>query len=273
MHWRIEAPGARIDILGTIHFGVPGAPGLPPKVIEALDGADRLYAELSSADYLGAQGAVTRLIAASILPPSKGLGSYLGEKDRAELEEILGQAQYEALARFKPWVMNLVLTQAVYAQVGLDPSQGLDVLAYSRAGKRDIQGLDSLESQMAILDAGSVEEQVEVLLDSLGRYRTGELERLCRELVEAYGKDDEAGIARLIAASEESGPPGPDAASYEKVFAARNRAWAQTMAGMLEEGGRYFVFAGAGHFVGQASVFDILADMGILQPRPPRAGH
>lgn len=273
MHWRVEAPGARIDILGTIHFGIPGSPGLPPKVAEALDGADQIYAELSSADYRGAEAAVTRLVTASILPLGKGLGSYLGEADKADLARILGQAQYDALARFKPWVMNLVLTQAVYAKVGLDPAQGLDVLAYARAGNRDIQGLDRLESQMAILDAGSTEEQVEVLVDSLSRYKSGELERLCRDLVEAYGRDDEAGIARLIKASEESGPTGPEAASYEKVFAERNRSWAQAMAGMLEKGGRYFVFAGAGHFVGEASVFDILADMGVLPRRPGQAGH
>lgn len=273
MHWRLEAPGARIDILGTIHFGIPGSAGLPTRVVEALDGADRIYGELSSADYRGAEAAVTRLITASILPPGKGLGSYLGEKDQKELVAILGQVQFDALARFKPWVMNLVLTQAVYAQVGLDPSQGLDVLVYARAGNREIQGLDSLESQMAILDAGSTEEQVGVLVDSLGRYKSGELEMLCRDLVEAYGRDDEAGIARLIKASEESGSPGPEAAFYEKVFAERNRSWAQAMAGMLKEGGRYFVFAGAGHFVGKASVFDILADMGVLPRKPGQTGH
>lgn len=269
MHWRIEAPGSTVDIFGTIHLGLPGYPGIPLRVTEAFDSADYLYGELSSTDYQSAQMVVLDLMKASLLPKDQGLDGLVSAEDKADLVSLFGAAQYSALARFKPWVMNLALVQTIYAKLGLDSAKGLDIQLYARAKDREVLGLDLLQDQVAIIGAGTVSEQAASLSDSLGRYRSGELEKLCQDLVKAYGEDDEAGMVALLAKSEEEEAVGPEGASYAEVFTKRNRSWAGKIAAMLKEGGSHFIFAGAGHFAGKDSVFDILSEQGILAP----AGH
>jgi len=267
MSWLVKSDTASIFVLGTIHVGVAPRPAFSGPVGEAFASADVLLAELGTRDYAESDQAAVKFIYDSLLPDQTSIAELLSPACRDVSVSLLGDQNFAALARFKPWVLYLSLVGTVYAQAGLDARYGLDARAYELAANREIQGLETLEEQLALLSEGSLEEQLASLEAAVPLIADGSSARELAELLVAYEADDREGVARLLASSiVESLRANPgNKESVDRIFHDRNVAWAKKLAALLDAGGDYFLFAGVGHFVGPGSVFDEMRAIGALE--------
>ncbi|HRY55826.1 MAG TPA: TraB/GumN family protein [Spirochaetia bacterium] len=267
MSWLISGERGSIYVLGTMHVGSGPRQGLSGPTAAAFAKAGTLLAELSGEDYANAGPASIRLIQASLLPDGASIEGRLSPACREVALSLVGAEGFAALCRFEPWVLSLALVQGVYAQAGLDARYGIDPLVYGLAGERPVLGLESLDAQLALLDEGSVEEQLASLEAAVPRIADGSSIQESIDLVKAYEADDRERVAALVASSiEESLRANPaDAASIDRMFGERNAAWAERLAACLERGGDYFIFAGVGHFLGEGNVFEEMHELGALR--------
>ena len=73
------------------------------------------------------------------------------------------------MAPFEPWYAAVVVTQLRLAQLGFDPSLGVESRMAADAQRRgkEIRGLETLESQLGALDSLSADAQREFLQSTL----------------------------------------------------------------------------------------------------------
>lgn len=267
MAWLIEDDDASIYVLGTIHYGIAGSPAFDDDCAKAFEQADTLIAELSSEDYARTASEAAKLVRTSALPASKTIEGSLSAACKSAAIDLLGEDAFKILVRYRPWVLSVAMLDAVIVRSGMDPSAGVDGRLYKLAGERAVEGLDTLRSQFALLTEGSDEEQIASLEASVPKLIDGSFIAETQALAAAYASDDREETARLLAASIAEGISAnpADAASYEKLLQDRNKAWARRLADKLAAGGKYFVFAGAAHFLGDGSVFDEMRALGAIQ--------
>ncbi|MDR9860283.1 TraB/GumN family protein [Treponema socranskii] len=278
MFWQIDGIDADgkpsvVYIQGTIHVGDKRLYPLAPSVVEAWNSADRIVGEISTTDWAKFQNELQNRIRESVRSAGgRRISDALTSEQKRALYSVLGKAEAEQTDLFEPWVTNLSLQSLVYTNSGLSAEQGLDgqfmLLSYRQ--NREMEGLDDLETQFDVLAFGTYDEQLVMLQDVLDDIAgANDIEQFVRKLYDAYLTDDAASLDALLKESYRTdGEPAAKAALYkayyEKTFTERNRAWAKKIAVWLSEGGTTFIFAGAGHFIGEDSVFSYLRKNGKL---------
>ena len=278
MFWQIDGVDAdgkssAVYIQGTIHVGDKRLYPLAPSVVEAWNSADRIVGEISTADWARFQNELQNRIRESVRSADgRRISDALTSDQKRALYSVLGKAEAEQTDLFEPWVTNLSLQTLVYTSSGLSAEQGLDgqfmLLSYRQ--NREMEGLDDLETQFDVLTFGTYDEQLVMLQDVLDDIAgKNEIDQYVCKLYDAYLADDVASLDALLKESYRSdGEAAAKAALYkayyEKTFTERNRAWAKKIAAWLSEGGVTFIFAGAGHFIGEDSVFSYLRKNGTL---------
>lgn len=95
--------------------------------------------------------------------------------------------------------------------------------------------------------------------------QNGQTADVYQRMFGAYLSDDRAALSRILL--EEDELEGMDAAyseAYQRViFNDRNRSWTDQIEAMLKEKNKtYFIFSGAGHWLGENTVFDMLVKDG-----------
>lgn len=267
MAWLIQDDDASIYVLGTIHVGAASPKPIDEGCLKAFRQADVLIAELSSDDYGRMALATAMLVVDSALPETESLEKRLSATCRTAAIGLLGEETYKIVIRYRPWFLSAAMIDAAMAKTGLKGDSGIDVRLYALAGARKIDGLDRLEDQLALLTAGTDEEQIAGLEAAAPKFIDGSIIEETRALAAAYDAGDRAETARLVAVSIAEGSSS-DPTSTEgvgKLLYDRNAAWARRLASALEAGGRYFVFAGAAHFLGPGSVFDEMRAIGAIE--------
>jgi len=188
--WKIEKPGASPSfLLGTIHVEDPRVLALPPKVKTAFETADTLVLELVLDE------ATVFKAAASMM--------YM---DQTDLENVLGKSLFEraaaamaaygvpqiALRRMKPWA---VLSTLMIPK----PKTGnfLDIVLYRQAVKsgKKVVGLETVEEQVGALESLSMEDQIEILRQTLDQLEA--LPRMYGTMIETYLAGDLTGLVAL----------------------------------------------------------------------------
>ena len=276
MFWQIDGVDADgkhsvVYIQGTIHVGDKRLYPLADPVVEAWNSADRIVGEISTADWAKFQNELQNRIRESVRSAGgRRISDVLTIEQKRALYSVLGKAEAERTDLFEPWVTNLSLQSLVYTSSGLSAEQGLDgqfmLLSYRQ--NKEMEGLDDLETQFDVLAFGTYDEQLVMLQDVLDDIaEENDIEQYVCKLYDAYLADDVASLDTLLKESYRIHNESADKAAlyrtyYEKTFTERNRAWAKKIAAWLSEGGTTFIFAGAGHFIGEDSVFSYLRKNG-----------
>ena len=272
MFWQIDGVDAEgkpsvVYIQGTIHVGDKRLYPLADVVVEAWNSADRIVGEISTADWAKFQNELQNRMLESLRGANgRRISAALTSGQKGALYSVLGKSEAEQTDLFEPWVTNLSLQTLVYTSSGLSAEQGLDgqfmLLAYRQ--NREMEGLDDLETQFDVLTFGTYDEQLIMLQDMLDDIAgENDIDQYVRKLYDAYLADDMESLDALLKESYQMhDEPAAKAALYRayyaKTFTERNKAWAKKIAAWLSEGGTTFIFAGAGHFIGEDSVFSCL---------------
>jgi len=266
--WRVSGPApgdGSFFLLGSIHVGRPEGVDLGAEVTEAFAACDELVVEVDLSALTPEEIAEQTAHRVS-LPDGQTLREVLSDDTYALLEAYLA-SQGVPMAdfdRLKPWAVSTFLAMLAFEEEGLQGDFGIDQQFIERAaGQWPIRGLETLESQLELLDGLSPGIQELMLEDAL--LRTQDVEAESAGLLEAWERGDEAALTQLLFGSIEENPELAE--FYEAVFFARNEAMAAKLAALRGDGKRRFVVLGAGHMLGPRGIPALLAARGFRVQR------
>lgn len=263
--WRATAPrpgDGALYLFGSVHVGGPGNLEFGPAVEAAYAAAGELVVEVDLS-LLSEEEIAQQTLAYALLPP----GQSLRDRISTETWDLLAAhmhhqgAALAALNRMKPWAATTYLAMQQFEAAGLGEEYGVDKRFIARAaGVLPIRGLETLQSQLEMLDGLSPSIQELMLADTLRRR-----EEDPSALLRAWERGDEAELQRVVFAPLEEHPEYEP--FYEALFFARNRAMTGQLAGLVGDGRRRFVVVGAGHMLGPRGIPALLAARGFRVER------
>lgn len=270
--WEIKGNNGSVYILGTLHFADKSFFPLEKNVLRTFDKADRLVSELGGLAEMQAfaedlQGIVLKNMNAD---PKKNLLHLLSKKELSVLYEQIGEDTVHQLALFNPWLLNTVVTQILLTKMGLNAIDGIDLHLIQRAKNKKIEALDTAQQQIDVLSYGSFEDQLAMLKDTIQALQEFDksLEGI-HTIRDLYLKNDRKKLSALLPElmmnTPSSFPAEKTQAYLDALLTTRNRIWAQKFDEYLQAGGITFVFAGAAHFLGDSSVFEIMRSRKLLE--------
>ena len=260
--WRIELPTPSY-LYGTIHLPDDRVTSLPQVVTEAIGSCGALFTEIPM-DMDKLMGAAQ----AAMLPKGTRLVDQVGEELYARMKAYVeGRgAKMTALDRMKPWAGTTQL-MAIDMMAQMATKQPLDMKLYAGAKKagKTVGGLETVESQLAVFETLSVEEQRNMLTATLGELekQVAEGKSPVEELIQLYLRGDEAALDKRM----NEYPLGDEALSAkikDRLLANRNGDMVDRMVEELQrhpERGAFFA-VGAAHYGGELGIVKLLRDRG-----------
>ena len=282
LFWKIQGKDgngklATIYVLGTIHVGDNRLYPIPEEILKAYGSADRIYGEISSADWERVTQETMKLmnkanVEAQIIQEERGERWFdtLTLEQQNFLYEKIGKTIVNSQKESMPWVLSTFLTDLSIAGTGLSASYSYDMHFITVSNNLGIEmcGLDDIKVQLDVLAYGDYDFQLEMLKSTIDEFLEDEqkVKDETVDLYEAYLTGDENQISNFLFEDiEKEIAEDPDMEGYyDALFVNRNKNWAETFSQLIYEGGTTFVFAGSGHFVGKDSVFSIMESKGDL---------
>ncbi len=257
--WELTGTSNRITVLGSIHFLRPADYPLAPAIRAALDQADIVLMEIDMDDLDPVASAET---VATLARDARGrtLPDLLGTQAwKAASAEARGLGlDLGPMAPFEPWYAAVMVTQLRLAQLGFDPSLGVEsrMAADARRMGKEIRGLETLESQLGTLDGLSADAQREFLQATLEE--AGEIGGMADDLIAAWKSGDVQALDADMLGSVREQPE-----VYRALILRRNEHFAEAIGDLVNDRKNYLVVVGTLHLVGPDSVLKMLARDGI----------
>jgi hypothetical protein len=256
--WEIAGAHNTIRLLGSIHFLRPGRDSLPPAVVAAVDDADVVLMELDLDD-LDQAGAQVSLQALGIDPGGRTLQALLGARDyrlAATKADALG-IDLALLQAFEPWLAAITISQIELQKLGFDSESGVErqVLRLAARDRKEVRGLETLQEQLAAMDALPPATQRAFLLQTLDD--AAEMREQIDDIVEAWKTGDVRTMESEFLDDVRKQPE-----LYRRIVVDRNRAWARKIGTLTRERTDYLVVVGTLHLVGPDSLNRMLDKAG-----------
>ena len=248
-----EAGGAPCYLFGTIHSEDPRVLALTAPTQAAFDRSAVFIMET-----IPDTQAVIRAMMAMVYTDGRGLAGVAGRPLYDQTVKALaerGMAE-EAIKDYKPWAAATLLGMP---EAGT--GEFLDIRLYKAAlaAGKHVQGLESIEEQLAVFDTLTEEDQIALLRETLEARAT--LPEVFARLLEAYLSRDLARLERLGDEYLGRGDPQLAARFRHAALEARNQHMTDRMLAYLRVGG-CFIAIGALHLPGEEGVLSRLARAG-----------
>lgn len=257
--WEITGTRNRIVLLGSIHFLRAADYPLAPAITSAFDQADVVLMEIDMDDLDPAASARTVAALAQdtrgrTLPELLGPGAWKAAS--AEAREL--GLDLAPMTPFEPWYAAVVVTQLRLAQLGFDPSLGVESRMAADAQRlgKEIRGLETLESQLGALDSLSADAQREFLQSTLEE--AGEVGDMADDMIAAWKAGDVRALDADLLGSVREQPE-----VYRALIVRRNEHFANAIGDLVNGRKNYLIVVGALHLVGPDSVLRMLERQGV----------
>lgn len=254
--WKIRGDHNAVYLLGSIHMLPPDAWPLPPAMDRAFRKAQRVVFEADLGDTVEAGLLMLQMAA---LPQGVTLSTVLPTALHQRLVTSLTRLGGDpgTLEAVKPWFAAITITGLELQSAGYDASDGIDMRLWNRAVREAKQtgGLEILAHQIEIMNNLSMNEQVELLRQSLDELEqvSSELGRLTR----LWRTGRAEALARVLAATFKQAPN-----AYRRLVVERNRAWLPKIEAMTHADGDVLVVVGVLHLVGRGGLVTLLKSRG-----------
>ena len=262
--WRYENGPTRLHLVGSIHALKAALYPVPQPIEAAFHNADHIVVEV---DIMHVDpGEVARTFAKfAVLADGTRVDEALNAVQRGRLGDELRRLgmDVEAVAQLKPVFLASQLSVARLATFGYLPNLGIEAHFLSRLGDRTVHELETMEQQLALLASPSMEDQVDILANTLDDM--ADIEPIVAQMVRAWFLGDDGELLRLF----EQYMAGSDADRrlLEMLIYDRNVTMAARIKELLATPGTWFVMVGAGHLPGPRGIVALLAAEGILGHR------
>jgi uncharacterized protein YbaP (TraB family) len=170
-------------------------------------------------------------------------------------EEHLGYSEEQLNTMFgkmKPFVLIQLMTKNAFGENPASYEMSLEKIAKEK--EMSVEGLETIEEQMALFDSIPMEEQVEMVMSSLRNVDSTEDET--QKLIDAYLKQDIDSLHHYMQQSESN------TGSFEDNFLNnRNIKWIPQIKKFIKKN-KTFIAVGAGHLGGDKGVIELLRKEG-----------
>ena len=260
---KIEKPSY---LYGTMHSSDSRLLKLPEVVEEAIHDSDKVYLELIPNN-------INTLNILKGAENNRTLEKILPKNVYAELKKQLSSKfiPISRISKFKVWFAFMTIISEDYLD---DPAKPfLDKYIFEIAlnyGKKTGE-LETAYEQIIIFDSLSIEEQINLLNETLGYMSQKKENRTEKErLIQLYlHGDDETFYSEMMESSMQMGKTMQNKSLYNKlvdsIITERNNVMAERIYSKVKDESESEFFAiGAGHLVGEDSVVSILKQKGLV---------
>ncbi|MBI2949819.1 MAG: TraB/GumN family protein [Verrucomicrobia bacterium] len=254
--WVVTNRSATVYLLGSIHALRPLDYPLSAILDEAFAEARRVVFEIKY-DELNSPLGLSYISSRSVYPNGETIQQHVS----AETYQLLKNYQTETGASLnethRPWYALALISNQEVKRLGYSDLLGVDRHYYDRAKAADkpILALETAAFQIDLLaDVPAAEQENE--LRNLLSDRNG-FGRGLNELVTTWKDGNLANLTQIIDKDRSQNP-----AAYARIFTDRNSRWLPQIEAWLKEETVTLVIVGAGHFVGDDSVVNLLRRKG-----------
>jgi uncharacterized protein YbaP (TraB family) len=262
--FKVSGKGHTMYLFGTMHVGLAEFYPLEPRIAQAVANAPTLALELDPG--IGPQAAAAALMAHGLA----SAGSTMPPALAARLGTALGKVGIDpaAVARFKPWLIAMLISMNEYNAQGYRADLAVDshLAALARAGKVKVVELESLDAQLALFDRLTEAEQLRYLEDCIVLIETGKQRAEVREVTEAWRTADKRALD-AIAERAENDTTWTGKFVQQVLLDGRNGAIADKLLLLLEREDKAVAAIGVLHLLGNNSVPMLMRARGVTVER------
>lgn len=259
--WKVSDADNSLYLLGSFHMLKSDDYPLAKSTDDAFDDAEQLYFELSPEE-MNNPALGQKMAQAGMYTNGKNLQQSVSEETWKKFEAYAAKNNLPGanFQGFEPWFVGLILSVTEMQKIGLDPALGLDKHFMDRAAKagKPAKGLETGDSQIAIFDGMSTQQQEQFLLESLGD--SAEIKAKMDDLHNTWRKADDKTLFDKMAMDMRKKYPE----LYQSINPDRNKAWLPKLEELLKTNTSddILVVVGALHLVGDDGVVKMLTDKG-----------
>jgi len=241
-------------LYGTFHLVCPNDLVITDATKKAVADTRQLYLELDFDD----PAMMKAMMKAMMMTDGKTVKDYLSANDYSILENYFSEKLKMNPAQTSQ-MTPIALTSMLYMTLLPCQMASYDLTFAQMAikDKKDILGLESLEAQLAALNAIPVEEQLKGVVDTVKKPDEAKAE--FAKFIETYKSQDLEKLGAMMKTSQFS---GGDFAKYEDdLLGKRNVNWIPVIEKAAKDKPTFFAF-GAGHLIGDKGVIQLLRAKG-----------
>ncbi|WP_380872207.1 hypothetical protein ACFB49_31520 [Sphingomonas sp. DBB INV C78] len=260
--WKLSDADTTIWLFGTIHVLPAGYKWRHTTIDKAVAESDGLVIEaiLDRKEPAKAFALLNKLGVSPGLPP---LVERVPQDKRAALTALMEKSTLPKpfLDSLETWAGGLMLMPVLLGDLGLKGGKGVEEVLeedFKAAGK-PIEGLETAELQLRVLDGMSEDAQRQFLVAMVD----DKDEKLdFNKMLAAWARGDEKAISKSFDKDIRISPE-----LREALLVQRNARWADWLQARLNKPGTIFVAVGAGHLAGEESVLRMLKAKGLKVER------
>ncbi|WP_190285652.1 TraB/GumN family protein [Montanilutibacter psychrotolerans] len=260
--WKLSDADNSVYLLGSFHVLKTTDYPLSTDVEAALGNAERVVFEVPPAE-LNDPALSSRMLAAARFGDDRTLASVLPAKLHSRLGARLSAmgSSIELLDAYEPWFVTLSLMMGESRSKGFSGEIGLDthLMGRAHAQGKGTGGLETMASQLKLLDSTPLEEQISGLEELLGEPDKHIADTL-DAMHGAWRSGDVAALDALL--REDMRKQTPE--TYQRLNVERNEAWLPQVRAMLDTPGSddVLVVVGAMHVLGPDGLVERLRSQG-----------
>ena len=256
--WKVTGREGTIYLVGSVHLLTKDFYPLHDALESAYKDSDLLVEEIDIADMTG-PGAQMAMLQKGMQPSSTPIDKVLTPATMALLQKKAAELSLpiDALKQFKPWMIALTIEAMQWTKAGFDPQLGLDMHFYEQAKKdnKTVQGLETVEYQLARFDEMSLELQDHLLAETLKELDTEQASM--SKLIEAWRSGDAPAVEKIVLKDLQQEPQ-----LYQRLLVERNKNWMPKLEALFTRRTRALVVVGAAHLVGPDGLLAMLKAKG-----------
>jgi len=256
--WSADAAGGTIYILGSIHMLNKELYPLDKRIEQAYEKSKTVIFE-ADMDEAGSAFMQSKMLELGIYKNGQGLRRNVSTSTYESCEKRL-KASGASMRQFdmmKPWLCAVTLVSREMKKLGFDPAMGIDAYYHKKAlrDKKEILFFESARYQIELLADIMEPGQEELLVQSIEQMDV--MGSMYSDILSAWQTGDAAKMESILRISLDGHPK-----ICERLFAVRNRQWAEKILNISRLGDDIFVVAGAGHLVGDKGLIELLKRQG-----------
>lgn len=266
--FKVTANGHTMHLFGTMHVGLPQFFPLEPRITEAVARASTLALELDPDQSSFSMMRSLRKHGMLGLGDDCYASLPRAQRERLERLERKGGLDPAAAAQYKPALLATILSLSAYQNLGYRPDLSTDkfLAKLARSGKARVLELESLDSQLALLDTLSRADQLRFLEETMSAIDSGAQQREARVVVDAWGSADQQALDKMAAGlAADTTLSGKFA--REVLVDGRNGALADKLAQLLANEENTVAAVGVLHLLGERGIPALLRARGLTVER------
>ncbi|ANF98641.1 TraB/GumN family protein [Paenibacillus bovis] len=257
--WEVQSNGNTVYLVGSMHLADKSFYPLRKEYEEAFAKADHLGVEVDISKAAGEEQQKL-IMQLGMYQDGSTLKDHISSETYTKLGDILekNKMKRDALDPFKPWVAEVMISTLKPMEAGYEASAGIDLHFIQKAMERKIPviELESYESQLNMFNNFSKQLQEKNLNTALDNY--DEMGTAMDQMAEMWKTGNDQALLEFTNTMSD------DAEYNQAMLTDRNIDMANKIDGYLKNGNKeeYFIVVGAGHYLGDQGIVQLLKNKG-----------